>query len=317
MLTHVTIQNYRSIWKASVPLAPFTLLIGANGTGKSNFLSVLRKVSQRASQQHGSFPKSVVIQVEKHFNHLQDQQTCLFKNDKGQEVVIEHEHKVPQVLPELKSVRVYAIDPRNAGRSESLIKNPEVREDGSGVVQVLDALKTGDREDLFDTIEAKLKTYIPEIEKLSFIPGTDKKQLQVREKNIDKPIPVSELSDGTRIVLTILTIIYQEHPPSIICLEEIDRGLHPRLYEQVVQLCFDLSRQEEGPQIIATTHNPYLVDQFKDHESAVIVVEKENAETTFTTLAEKLEHLEPGEEPLGSLWYSGFVGGVPQPEQAG
>ncbi len=217
----------------------------------------------------------------------------------------------------MKAVRIYAIDSQKAGNAENIVGNPEVHSNGSGVVQVLDALKTGDREDLFKTIETKLRTYVPEIEKLSFIPGADKKQLQVREKNIDKPIPVSELSDGTRLVLTILSIIYQEHPPSIICLEEIDRGLHPRLYEQVIQLCFDLSRQEGGPQIIATTHNPYLVDQFKDHESAVIVVEKENAETTFTTLAEKLEHLEPGEEPLGSLWYSGFVGGVPQPEQAG
>ena len=224
---------------------------------------------------------------------------------------------VKRTLPELKSIRVYTIDPRKAGGAENIVGNPEVREDGAGVVQVLDFLKTGDREDLFDTIETKLKTYVPEIEKLSFIPGTDKKQLQVREKNIDKPIPVSELSDGTRLVLTILTIIYQENPPSIICLEEIDRGLHPRLYEQVVQLCFDLTRREGGPQIVATTHNPYLVDQFKDHESAVIVVEKEDGETTFTTLAEKLEHLEPGEEPLGSLWYSGFVGGVPQAEQAG
>ena len=217
----------------------------------------------------------------------------------------------------MKSVRVYTINSQLAGNPETLVQNPEVHEDGSGVVQVLDALKTGDREDLFNTIEAKLKTYVPEIEKLSFIPGTDKKQLQVREKNIDTLIPVSELSDGTRIVLTILTIIYQENPPSIICLEEIDRGLHPRLYEQVVQLCFDLTRREGGPQIIATTHNSYLVDQFKGRESAVIVVEKEHGETTFTTLAEKLAHLDPGEEPLGSLWYSGFVGGVPQPEQAG
>lgn len=305
MLTHVTIQNYRSIWEASVPLAPFTLLIGANGTGKSNFLKALQDISDRAKGRGASVNK---IQSQKHFNHHSDQQTYLFRNNEGKE---------REILPELMSVRVYAIDPRKAGSAEPVVGKPEVQEDGSGVVQVLDALKTGDREDLFDTIEAKLQTYVPEIEKLSFIPGADGKQLQVREKNIDKPIPVSELSDGTRLVLTILTIIYQEHPPSIICLEEIDRGLHPRLYEQVVQLCFDMSRQEGGPQIIATTHNPYLVDQFKDHESAVLVVEKENAETTFTTLAEKLEQLEPGEEPLGSLWYSGFVGGVPQPAQAG
>ena len=41
---------------------------------------------------------------------------------------------------------------------------------------MLDSLKTGDREDLFNTIEATLKQYIPEIEKLSFIPGQTVKQ---------------------------------------------------------------------------------------------------------------------------------------------
>ncbi len=130
-------------------------------------------------------------------------------------------------------MRVYAIDPESAGKAEGIVKNPQVLEDGAGVVQVLDALKTGDREDLFNTIEARLQAFIPEIDKLSFIPGSDKKQLQVREKHIDTPIPVSELSDGTRLVLTILTLIYQENPPSVIGLEEIDRSLHPRLFEQV------------------------------------------------------------------------------------
>ncbi len=75
------------------------------------------------------------------------------------EVVIEREI-MRQILPEMKSIRVYTIDPRYAGYAEKLVENPEVREDGSGVVQVLDALKTGDREDLFNTIEAKLKTYM-------------------------------------------------------------------------------------------------------------------------------------------------------------
>lgn len=33
MFTEIYIQNYRSIAKATVNLSPFTLLIGANGTG--------------------------------------------------------------------------------------------------------------------------------------------------------------------------------------------------------------------------------------------------------------------------------------------
>ena len=112
--------------------------------------------------------------------------------------------------------------------------------------------------------------------------------------------------------MIILTIIFQENPPTLICIEEIDRSLHPRLYEQIVQLCFDITNKEDMPQIIATTHNPYLVDQFKGNEQAVVIVEKEDGQTHFTTLEEKIKHLEPDEEdPLGQLWFSGFVGGVP------
>lgn len=190
--------------------------------------------------------------------------------------------------------------------------NPTVLETGQGVVQVLDALKTGDREDLFELIERRLQEYVPEIEKLSFVPGQQQKQLQVREKHLNKPLPVSQLSDGTKLVLMILTILYQENPPTMVCIEEIDRGMHPRLLEKVVQLCFDMARQEGMPQIIATTHNPYLVDQFKGHEEAVIIVEKKDGQTIFTSLAERIAHLKPEEEdPLGQLWFSGFVGGVP------
>ena len=43
----------------------------------------------------------------------------------------------------------------------------------------------------------------------------------------------------------------------------------------------------------------------------MIIVEKKDGETTFTSLEDRLKDLEPGEEPLGELWYSGFLGGVP------
>lgn len=70
--------------------------------------------------------------------------------------------------------------------------------------------------------------------------------------------------------------------------------------------------EEKGIQIIATTHNPYMVDQFKDDEEAVLIVEKTGGESTITTLAERLEKNESHEEgALGALWFGGFVGGVP------
>ncbi len=303
MITKVTIENYKSIRNASIDLSPFTLLIGANGTGKSTFLQLLKDLSMNVSDIH----------LKKHINHTSDIQKIDFEDHDYTNYRIEDGSSYGNKLSECKNVALFCLNSANAGKKERLVTEPIVKEDGSGVVQVIDSLKTGDREDLFNKIETNLKHFVPEIEKLSFIPGRSVKQLQVREKYISKPVPVSELSEGTRLILILLTIIYQERPPSLICIEDIDRGLHPRLLGQIVQFCYDMANKENVPQIIATTHNPYFLDQFKDNEKAVIIVEKEKGETTFTSLEERLKHLEPeADDPLGELWYSGFIGGVPK-----
>lgn len=299
MITKVIIKNYRSIVNAEVTLQPFTLIIGANGSGKSNFLQFLQDITTNFDQWNNLDNESYLVTLldtPKHINLRQ----------RPQELIVSTTN-----IDTISHATIFSIDPANIGTSEQLIHNPSVRADGSGAVRVLDALKTGDREDLFNLIECLFKKYVPEIEKLSFIPGQNTKQLQVREQHIQKPISLSQTSEGTRLVLTILTIVHQENPPKFICLEEIDRGLHPRLFQQIIELLFDIAHTK-GIQIIATTHNPYLVNQFKGREEAVIVVEKEDGETQLTTLADKLDGLAVGENPLGDLWYAGFVGGVPK-----
>ena len=47
MLERVHIKNYRSIVDATVDLQPFTLLVGANGSGKSNLLRLLADLHAR------------------------------------------------------------------------------------------------------------------------------------------------------------------------------------------------------------------------------------------------------------------------------
>ncbi len=292
-----------------MPLEPFTLLIGANGTGKSNFLRLLKDASLTGVVNDAlatiSFPSS------KHFAYPSEEQIISIQNDRQQIYKVSENARKKSDLPELKDVKVFSLNPVKAGESEPLIPHPTIEEDGLGIIQVLDSLKTGDREDLFVRIEKIFKQYIPEIEKLSFIPGKKTKSIQVRERHLPIPTPASFLSEGTQLTLMLITLLYQERRPSIVCIEDIDRGLHSRLFQRIVELCFDLSQSDGGTQIIATTHNPYLVDEFKGNEEAVIIVEKESGQTNFTTLEKRLETIGPAEEPLGSLWYSGFVGGVP------
>ena len=66
-------------------------------------------------------------------------------------------------------------------------------------------------------------------------------------------------------------------------------------------------------QVIATTHSPLFVDLFKDHPEQIIIAEKNaDGSATLKSLADDPElHAMIGDAPLGEVWYSGVLGGVP------
>lgn len=298
MIQSIELENYRSFVKAKANLSPFTLVIGPNGAGKSNFAKLFDDLHHHLEKTDNLLPR--------HFNCLNEPQTIKVEGATYGFSVLNG--KVEGTVKE--RFRLYKIDPKNIGLSEE-ISNATVGSDGSNLVSVLDGLKNGHREDLFNQIEAQLKKYIPTIEKLSStITKPGHKRLQVKESSISEPISVAALSEGTRLLLAILTIVYQEVAPDVIVIEDIDYGLHPRLYSKLVENLRDLV-EEKGIQIIATTHNPYMVDQFDGDEEAVLIIEKENGESTITSLAERLEKSSSLEGALGTLWFGGFVGGVP------
>ncbi len=49
MITHVSVRNFKSLAEVDVDLNPLTILVGQNGAGKSNFVDVLRFVSDAVS----------------------------------------------------------------------------------------------------------------------------------------------------------------------------------------------------------------------------------------------------------------------------
>ena len=46
MLTHLDVKHFRSLKDMQVDLGPLVVLIGANGSGKSNILDLLRLLLQ-------------------------------------------------------------------------------------------------------------------------------------------------------------------------------------------------------------------------------------------------------------------------------
>jgi hypothetical protein len=66
-------------------------------------------------------------------------------------------------------------------------------------------------------------------------------------------------------------------------------------------------------QVIATTHSPYLLDLYKEHPEQIVIAHKdEQRGAQFERLSNKPHLSEILENaPLGEIWFSGILGGVP------
>lgn len=318
MINHIKIQNFRSFVQAEVDLQPFSLVVGANGSGKTNFFKFLKLSFNRGLEGLGTSgwtTHEAASEVAFGFSMTDNQghfREASFSIKDGVEV-----DNITGDYASSGTVQIFQLSAEAISAAEEIVPQAWVNDTGAGTAQVLESLKSGDREDLFEAIECNFKKYVPEVQKLSLLTvAQGKKQIQVREKGLPSPLPATELSEGTRIILALLTIVHQENPPSMILLEDIDRGLHPRLFEYLAPLLRDIAIKHDI-NIVATTHNPYLVDAMQDHKNAVIIVEKKDGASTLSTLASRLEGLDydkvdPDDLPLGQLWFSGLVGGVPK-----
>ena len=101
---------------------------------------------------------------------------------------------------------------------------------GSNLAAVLDDIKDNHPE-RWESLLDEFREWLPEYDHIQFVkPVEGQKALALRTKRGGHQIPASELSQGTLIALALLTLAYQPNPPSLIGLEEIDRGLHRASY---------------------------------------------------------------------------------------
>ncbi|AOY57173.1 MULTISPECIES: AAA family ATPase [Desulfococcus] len=120
-------------------------------------------------------------------------------------------------------------------------------------------------------------------------------------------VPATRLSDGTLRYLCLLAILCHPSPPSLVCIEEPELGLHPDVLPTIADL---MKEAAERCQLIVTTHSDVLVDAMTDQPESVIVAEKTDKGTTLTRL--DAEKLRPWLDKyrLGQLWTRGEIGGT-------
>ncbi|MGC9950086.1 MAG: AAA family ATPase [Bryobacteraceae bacterium] len=132
-------------------------------------------------------------------------------------------------------------------------------------------------------------------------------QVAIKEKGIEQPIPATRLSDGTLKFLCLMALLLHANPPTLICLEEPELGLHPDALQLVAEVLRDAA---ERSQLIVTTHSEALVDALSGKPEAVVVCERDFDNTTsFQRLSRKELSLWLERYRLGELWRKGEIGG--------
>lgn len=194
----------------------------------------------------------------------------------------------------------------------------ELASDGAGLASVLDGMRD-DAPEQFKAIQNQICEWLPEFDCILFDrPSQGTKSIALRTKEGQHKVPATDLSQGTLISLALLTLAYHPTPPSLIALEEPDRGIHPYLLRHVKDALIRLSHPEscgeerEPVQVIATTHSPYFLDLFRETPEDIVVANKVGLDVQFQRLIDQPDFQDIlGEAALGDAWYSGVLGGVP------
>jgi len=327
MIKSIHFQNFKALRDATLPLGPFTLILGPNGSGKSTAMQALRFASE--PQAYGfdeiataGFAREsepgVKVSIEWSWDggEVTTVSERLFNRVLGP--VPQDNGSFPDSLKKaLAGFRVFSFD-AEALAAPVQAQRLELGPNGSELAAVLSVL-SGSEPERFQSLNKELQRWLPEFDRIVFdFPGRGMTEFFLRTRVGNYKYRASDLSHGTLFALAFLTLAYLPSPPAIVCFEDHDRGIHPRLLNEVRDGMYRLAFPENygekrAPvQVIATTHSPYLLDLYKDHPEEIVIAHKDDEGVHFERLSEKPNISEVLEgAPLGDVWYSGILGGVP------
>lgn len=331
MIERIRFKNFKALKDAEIKLGPFNLIVGPNGSGKSSVLQAFETLREPARFVHRTLTtvgcENVGWSIDIHTSKLENGewvgtgithgnlQTRYLKDNNPAPI---HQNRISVGFSELQTTRVYSLEPTKMTQAVSLHEVRPLDRDGSNLCGFLTYIRDRD-EDAYNKLRDELQRWLPEFDAISFDSSGNSRSLLLRQTESKKKIPAQELSEGTLLALALVAISHQPEVPAIIGLEEPDRALHPRLLREVrdalYRLAFpsDYGLNRAPVQIIATTHSPYFLDLFRDHPEQIIVAEKKiDGTVKFRSLSDEPNLREIiGDAPLGEVWYSGILGGVP------
>lgn len=328
MIASVTFKNFKALRAASLALSPFNLVIGPNGSGKTSLINAILRLRSLAKLAPGvpdpsSARRPDAPEIDFRFSPPHEAITARLG------CVSDAVCDLLQVSPpgaagwpalrgEIASIRSYRLDAEAMTEPSRPVRSGSLADNGGNLAGVLAALRENEPA-AFSSWAGEVVRIMPEFSAVELIGHEDGRVGLALRLGDGGLVPAADLSQGTLYLIAVLVLAFDPHPPSILCIEEIDRGIHPRLLRELRDALYHLSHPESyglhrpAAQVIATTHSPYLLDLYRDHPDEIVLAHKQGTTARFERLADRADLADLLREgPLGDLWYSGVLGSVPE-----
>ncbi len=162
---------------------------------------------------------------------------------------------------------------------------------------------------IFDQIISRLTKRVPGISRVEAKTTEEGRVLlKFQDGSFEDPFLARHVSDGTIKMFAYLVLLYDPKPHPLLCVEEPENQLYPKLLMELAEEFRDYARR--GGQVFISTHSPDFLNACKLDEVFWLV--KERGYTTVRRASDDEQvktYMEDGDQ-MGYLWKQGFFGGV-------
>jgi predicted ATPase len=328
VIDSIAFRNFKALRDARVDLGPFNLVLGPNGSGKTSLIESLLHLRTLSKLAPVNAPETWASQDSPamSFRFTAPYQDIRVHLGCVDDVVCDALRVDPidaegwsRLRVELMRIRYHVFDHRLMALPVPRRESVELDVDGGNLAAVLLTLQE-QSPTIFAALATEVVRLFPEFSRMEVqLRPDDRVALAFSLAGGAGIVDGGDLSQGMLYILGLLTLAFLPEPPSVLCIEEVDRGIHPRMLREVRDILYRLSFPESAGlskkpvQVIATTHSPYLLDLFRDHPEEIILTQKHGTAAHFERLSQRTDiGALLAEGALGDLWFSGILGGIPE-----
>lgn len=351
MIDRIVINNFKSIEKVDLELGRLNVLIGANGSGKSNVLEAIGMVAAKngntieldSMAQRGVRIAMPELMVNSFYGKVASRAIRLrFENEDGYVRYTITKKDEDSIYTPWKA-DAYAYLGRNVSLedfesqySRYLIYSPSIDalrglSSASKLFPIglhgegLDVLMYQMTKAEISQVERIANRYITWLDDLVYDTegemkyrgyklGRSNSNLYFNDRYMQKKnkfFSAENANEGALILLFYLVLMTSKATPVFFAIDNIDSGLNPRLCRALIKEMTALA-EENGKQVIITTHNPAVLDGLRLGDPNTRLFAVDRSDSGDTRVNEiRVKPQSERRMKLSEMWMNGMIGGVP------